>query len=145
VSDLVQRVGAKAFIRFNDKFLLLREGAADGTAIGKFQIPGGMVEPGEPFKDALLREIKEETGLTVRPVVPIMVEGWLPTIEGVKHQIIAIFYLCEADSDAVTLSHEHDKHAWVAPEELINYDVPHPVPQLFKRYKELSGQNWGEL
>jgi len=145
VSDIVQRVGAKAFIRFNDKFLLLREGAPDGTQIGKYQIPGGLVEPGEPFMDALLREAKEETGLSVRPIAPIMVDSWMPTIDGVKHQIFGVFYLCEAESDKVVLSHEHDDYAWVTPEEVSNYSVPHPVPQLFKKYQELSGQNWGEL
>jgi 8-oxo-dGTP diphosphatase len=145
MSDLVLRVGAKALIRYGDKFLLLREGAADGTAIGKYQIPGGMVELGEPFMDALVREVKEETGLNVRPVAPIMVDGWLPTIESVKHQIIAVFYLCEADTDKVMLSREHDDYKWIKPEEVDDLDVPHPVPQLFKKYTELSSKNWGEL
>ena len=145
MSDLIVRVGAKAFIRHQGKFLLLRESAPDGTQVGKYQIPVGMVELGESFMDALIREVKEETGLTVRPITPIMVDGWLPTLNGVKHQIIAVFYLCEAQSDEVTLSHEHDDYAWVSPDELSKYDVPHPVPQLFKRYEELSGQNWGKL
>lgn len=145
MSDLVQRVGAKALISYKDKFLLLREGASDGTQIGKYQIPGGMVELGEPFMEALLREVKEETGLTVKPIAPVMVDGWLPTIEGIKHQIIAVFYLCEAESDKVILSHEHDKYVWIDPKEVDNYDVPHPVPQLFEKYVELSGKNRVEL
>lgn len=136
MSDLVLRVAAKALIRFEDKFLLLREGAPDGTQIGKYQIPGGTVEIGEPYMDALLREVKEETGLRVKPVTPIMVDGWFPTIEGVKHQIVAIFYLCEAKTDRVELSHEHDDYIWIRPEEVGKYDVPHPVPQLFAKYRE---------
>lgn len=145
MSELVQRISAKALIRYKDKFLLLREGAPNGTQIGKHQIPGGMVEIGEPFMEALLREVKEETSLEVKPIAPIMVDGWMPVIEGVKHQIIAIFYLCEAESDRITLSHEHDKYVWIKPEEVRNYDVPHPVPQLFAKYEELKGKNWGEL
>ena len=145
MSDIVQRVGAKALIRFKGKFLLLRESAPDGTQIGKYQIPGGMVELGEPFMDALLREVKEETGLTVRPIAPIMVDSWMPTMDGVKHQIFGVFYLCEAESDKVELSHEHDDFAWVTLQVVEKYDVPHPVPQLFERYQELSGKNWGEL
>ena len=145
MSKLVQRGAAKAFIRHNGKFLLLREVAPDGTQIGKYQIPGGMIELGEPYMDALLREVKEETGLTVRPIAPIMVDGWQPTLEGVKHQIIAVFYLCESQSDKVVLSHEHDDYAWVSPGELSKYEVPHPVPELFAKYQELSGKTWGEL
>jgi len=145
MAEIVQRVAAKAVIRFNDKLLLLRESAADGTQIGKYQIPGGMVEPGEPFMDALLREVREETGLTVRPIAPIMVDGWLPTLEGVEHQIVAVFYLCEADSDKIALSHEHDDYVWVEPGELGDLEVPYPVPELFNKYATLLGKNWGEL
>jgi 8-oxo-dGTP diphosphatase len=141
----VLRVAAKAFIRNHGRFLLLREGAADGTQIGKYQIPGGMIEPGESYMEGLLREVKEETGLSVRPIIPIMVDGWMPTIEGVKHQIVAIFYLCDTDSEDVKLSHEHNDFVWVSPAELSSYEVPHPVPKLFAKYQELSGQNWGEL
>ena len=31
-----------------------------------YTLPGGHVEPGEPFVDAVIREMKEETGLTVK-------------------------------------------------------------------------------
>jgi 8-oxo-dGTP diphosphatase len=145
MSDLVLRVGAKAFIRHKDKFLLLREGAPDGTQIGKYQIPGGMVELGEPFMDALMREVKEETGLKVRPILPIMIDGWMPAIESVPHQIIGIFYLCEAESDNVVLSHEHDDFVWIKPYEIKNYDVPHPVPQIFGKYEEIKDKKWSEI
>ncbi|OGL36500.1 hypothetical protein A3E49_01970 [Candidatus Saccharibacteria bacterium RIFCSPHIGHO2_12_FULL_49_19] len=142
MTEPVLRVAAKSLIRYKGKLLLLRESAADGTQAGKYQIPGGMVEIGEPFMDALIREAKEETGLSVKPAMPMMVDGWFPTIERVKHQIIAIFYLCEADSDKVRLSREHDDFAWVKPEDLGDYAVPHPVPKLFEEYVELQGKSW---
>jgi 8-oxo-dGTP diphosphatase len=145
VNDLVLRVAAKCLIRHRGRLLLLRESASDGTQIGKYQIPGGMVEIGEAFEVALIREAKEETGLDVKPLMPLMVDGWFPTIAGVKHQIIAIFYLCEADSDKVRLSHEHDDFAWVKPEDYRNYTVPHPVPKLFEKYIELESKKWGNL
>ena len=38
-----------------------------GYAKGKWVIPGGLVECGETLQEAIVREIKEETGLDVEP------------------------------------------------------------------------------
>lgn len=145
MSDTTFRVAAKALIRYKGKLLLLKESDGDGSENGKYQIPGGGMEIGETFQEALKREVREETGLIIKPLMPIMVEGWFAEMEGKKRQIVAIFYLCDADSDKVILSHEHDDYIWIAPRELPNYHVPHPVPQLFQRYRELSAKNRDEL
>ena len=44
-----------------DELLLIRRG--HGPAAGEWSVPGGRVEPGEPLSVAVLRELKEETGL----------------------------------------------------------------------------------
>jgi 8-oxo-dGTP diphosphatase len=36
-------------------------------AAGTWSVPGGRVEPGESEHEAVVREVKEETGLVVRP------------------------------------------------------------------------------
>jgi 8-oxo-dGTP diphosphatase len=41
---------------------------ARGPALGIWTMPGGVVEAGETLHDALVREIHEETGLTIEPV-----------------------------------------------------------------------------
>ncbi|QYC38182.1 CTP pyrophosphohydrolase [Nonomuraea coxensis DSM 45129] len=46
------------------RILLLDQDTGDGRS---WSLPGGKVEPGEPIGDALVRELREETGLDVRP------------------------------------------------------------------------------
>lgn len=45
--------------------LLIRRGQEPG--LGRWSLPGGRVEPGETESQAVVREVIEETGVTVRP------------------------------------------------------------------------------
>jgi 8-oxo-dGTP diphosphatase len=47
------------------RMLLIRRGHEPGK--GLWSIPGGKIESGESDSEALVREVLEETGLTVRP------------------------------------------------------------------------------
>ena len=48
------------------RLLLIQRGHAPSA--GMWSVPGGRMEPGESEPQAVVREVAEETGLTVRPV-----------------------------------------------------------------------------
>lgn len=52
-------VSVKAVLRFDQHILLLRQ--PDGL----WELPGGKLEPGEGLTAALVREVREETGLSI--------------------------------------------------------------------------------
>jgi len=55
-----------AVIKKNGRYLIGRR-PEGGLLSGLWEFPGGKIEPGETHEQALLREVKEETGLTIRP------------------------------------------------------------------------------
>jgi len=56
--------GVAAIIRDPEGRVLLQQRSDDG----KWDLPGGAIDPGEPPALTLVREVREETGLIVRPV-----------------------------------------------------------------------------
>jgi 8-oxo-dGTP diphosphatase len=129
MSDIVQRVAMKAVIVKDGKVLILREAKTydEGTNHGRYHFPGGRVEPGENFEQALKREVREETGLEVELDYPVYVGEWQPVIKGVPHQIVATFIVCKPTSDSeIVLSSEHDDFKWIEPSERAKYDLMPP-------------------
>ena len=58
---IFERYGVRAIIKQNHKFAMQQGNS------GEYKMPGGGVEHGESFHQALIREVREETGLLVKP------------------------------------------------------------------------------
>ena len=112
-------VATKAVIEYQGKVLVLRESSkyTDGSQAGRYDVVGGRVTPGEPFNKSLEREVREETGLSVKIGEPFFVNESWPVVRGEQWQIVRIFFKYTADAEAVTLSEDHDTYRWIDPKE----------------------------
>jgi 8-oxo-dGTP diphosphatase len=129
-------VAAKAFIKNNDKILVLQESPKydSATNVGKYDITGGRLEPGEDFFETLKREIKEETGLDVQIGKPFFVNEFRPTVNNEPWQIIAVIFECFSDNDEVTLSKDHSHYKWINPEEYKDHNIIENLHKVFDAY-----------
>jgi 8-oxo-dGTP diphosphatase len=92
--------------------LLLTRSQTDRQRPAGFDLPGGGIEAGEAMKAGLIREILEETGLTILPLDAHLL--WTKTTADHDKNIIRLLYACKAQDDTVRLSFEHDAYTWVA-------------------------------
>ncbi|EKE06515.1 MAG: NUDIX hydrolase [uncultured bacterium] len=129
-------VATKAFIVHEGKILIIKESSKykDGANVGKFDIVGGRVEPGQRFDESLIREIKEETGLDVKIGRPFYVGEWRPEVRGEKWQIVATFFECFAENNEVCLSEDHEEYLWIDPKEYKNYNLIENLQSAFESY-----------
>jgi ADP-ribose pyrophosphatase YjhB (NUDIX family) len=63
VNEASVEVAVGAVVRRGDEILLVRRGR--GAGVGRWSLPGGRVEFGEPVTAAVAREVVEETGVEI--------------------------------------------------------------------------------
>ncbi len=133
-------VATKAFVEHEGKILVLQESSAykDGTNVGKFDIVGGRLNPGEHFRDALLREVKEETGLDVTVGRPFFVNEWRPQVRGEQWQIVATFFVAHAHEAEVTMSEDHAAYKWIDPKKYLDEGLIENLHPAFEAYLGLE-------
>jgi ADP-ribose pyrophosphatase YjhB (NUDIX family) len=89
------RPGVAAIIQNGDGRILLQQRSDNGL----WGLPGGSVEIGESVRDAIVREVREETGLTVEVVRLVGVYSD-PTVQIVRYpdgnvvHYISTFFAC---------------------------------------------------
>lgn len=112
--DTIHVVGAA--ICSEGRCLIAQRGPRQSLA-GKWEFPGGKIEPGELPEAALRREIEEELGLTIH-VGPAL--GKAEVAAGARWVVLEVY---AASILAGTLElREHAQAVWATAEELADFD-----------------------
>ena len=94
--------------------------------------PGGHVEPGEAFSDSVVREVREETGLTVENPLLCGVKQF-QTDEGERY--VVFLYKAEKFSGELRSSSE-GRVFWIKRAELENYNLAADFADLVRVFEE---------
>ena len=110
------KVAAHGLIKKDDKYLVTKRPPNDDYMPNFWDTPGGTIDFGEKVFDALTREIREETNLTVKIGNIIFCHSHLSGEE--RHQFTLV-YECEyIDGDIKLYPEEHSEFKWVTLEEM---------------------------
>lgn len=109
------------FLRYNDRFLILKRSDKVKTHQGKWAGVSGYIEPGETDEQTAEKEIQEETGLTLADVELVRKGEPIHVQDGTRVWVVHPF-LYEAKTNNITIDWEHTEFRWIAPSELEDYD-----------------------
>jgi ADP-ribose pyrophosphatase YjhB (NUDIX family) len=111
------------------RVLLVRRGKE--PLKGRWVVPGGTVELGETLEDAVVREVREETGIVVRPRDVLLVfDRILKDEGGVRYHYVIVDYVCDYAGGRLEAGSDAQDAAFVAPGDLPAYDVPDKALEL---------------
>lgn len=116
------KIAPKAIIFDQDQVLVLRrakEERKEKHAHG-WDFPGGGLESEELVMDGLAREVKEETGLSVKVIAPAYIYDELSE----ERHLIIIKFACYKPTGDLVLSEEHESYRWVKVGNLANEPFP---------------------
>jgi 8-oxo-dGTP diphosphatase len=116
----------RGIIKNNDKILIVKRHPKSRTDPEMWELPGGKVEKGEFFADALVREIKEETNLDVK------VGDFCDAVQNDymhKRTVQIMMYFDEVEGE-VKISDEHTEWMWASLDEIRTLEISTSLKKL---------------
>jgi ADP-ribose pyrophosphatase YjhB (NUDIX family) len=116
-------VGVGAVIIEKDRVVLVKRGHA--PLMGRWSIPGGVLEVGETVREAAAREAKEETGLVVEvgELLGIYDRVLRDEQDRVRYHYVLIDFLCRRIDGELRADGDADEVRWFGHDEWIQLSL----------------------
>jgi 8-oxo-dGTP diphosphatase len=126
-------VGVGGVIFEGDRVLLVKRGKEPG--LGQWSIPGGVVQVGETLKEAVVREVREETHLEVEALgLAKVLERIFRDPDGrVAYHYVLVDFLCRRLGGTVQADSDAQEASWVPLRDLHSYQVVSTAREVIHR------------
>jgi 8-oxo-dGTP diphosphatase len=116
-------VGVGAILLNRDRILMAQRGKE--PLKGWWSLPGGALETGESLADGVRREVREETGLEIRPlgVLEIFERIMRDSNGETEYHYVLIDYVCRIVGGTLCAGDDVCRVEWVRRSELIKFQI----------------------
>lgn len=130
-------VGVGAVIFDGDRVLLVKRGHE--PLKGQWSLPGGTVELGETLEHALVREVREETGLeiTIGPLVEVFDRIDRAADGRIAYHFVIVDFACSPEGGSLAHASDAEDARWVSVGDLRSYDVTEKATMVIHKGLEL--------
>ena len=126
-------VGVGAIILERDRVLMAQRGKQ--PLKGWWSLPGGLLEIGEALTDGLRREVREETGLEVRPlgVLEVFERIMRDPAGALEYHYVLIDYICRTAGGTLRAGDDVCAVEWVRRRDLARLAITEGTPAVIEK------------
>lgn len=137
-NNQIQQVSVGGII-LNEKkeVLVLKRSENDDFLPGFWEIPGGGLDYGENPEEGLKREIKEECGIDVEVLNPVVVTDYFMDKGEDRVHRVEINFTCHPKNkdQAITLSSEHMESMWTNLDQVVDLKMSDLMKKIIAKTK----------
>ena len=126
----VRSYGVSGIIMWDERVLLVRRREDDFLA-GIYEFPGGVVEEGEGLADALIREVREETGLRVSGIGRYLGFFDYDSEDGERRRVFN--FQVEVGEPLEIQLKEHDRFVWADQKKLGEFELSEDILRILRQ------------
>jgi ADP-ribose pyrophosphatase YjhB (NUDIX family) len=121
------------------RVLLVRRGKP--PLVGKWSLPGGLVELGETTREAIRREVAEECGLEIRVgEVAGILDRVVRDGEGrIRYHWVLVDYVAFPESGTLCAASDADEAQWVGVDDVERLDTTDGLMDMIRRALAIAG------
>ena len=133
-------VGAGALVHRGNRVLLVKRRRPPNK--GAWVFPGGLVELGESVEEAVIREVKEETGMTVKleRLLGVYTEVRKDAGGRVKYDYVIVDYSAVPADSTVKLNEESTEYGWFTPGKMKALPISENIQACVRKFEQSYGR-----
>ncbi|MGB7433030.1 MAG: NUDIX domain-containing protein [Ahrensia sp.] len=128
------QLAVSAIVQRDDKILLAQRGNPPDLA--RWAFPGGRVEPGETTRNAVLRELAEETGLAGQVEAVFDVYDFVAPASDTSlphHFTLIVYHVSVTSFDAMAAASDAAALGWFTRQQALQLSMPDSMVDAIKR------------